>query len=234
MYNCSWINHLLPMRCLLCSSPAGPSLSLCEGCFNDLPANSPAACIQCARPLLQPKVCGRCLRHPPAFTETIAAMRYQGCSETLIHRFKFAGDQAAGKILATILAEHAQRATRPDDLLPIPLSRQRLRIRGFDQSWQLTRRIAKLLDLSTNLTSVRRCSNHVPQSSLNSWAARKRNVHGVFHVEPSAVLNKHIALVDDVMTSGATANTLAIELKRAGAKRVDVWVACRAGFTKRN
>ena len=176
-------------------------------------------------------MCGQCQQQRPAFTTTVAALRYEGSGETLVHRFKFGNDQAAGKILATTLAQRAVRAERPDVLVPIPLSRQRLRARGFDQSWEVARHVAQLLALSANFSGVRRISNHVPQSSLKTWSARRRNVRGVFHVEPERIKGKHVAIVDDVMTSGATASSLARQLMLAGARRVDVWVSCRAGLS---
>lgn len=168
------------------------------------------------------------------FRSTTAALRYECCTESLIHAFKFNGDQKAGRILATLLARRSREAEQPDLLVPVPLSPKRLRARGFDQSWELARHVAKLTGISAEIDCVRRCSDRVPQSSLATWSARRQNVRGVFHVEPSRVTNRHIAIVDDVMTSGATANSLASELTRAGARRVDVWVACRAGLQARS
>ena len=230
----SWIDHLFPTRCLLCGSRAGNMRNLCDGCHHDLPVMSGAGCVQCALPLARPGVCGQCQQQRPAFTSTIAALRYEGSCETLVHRFKFGAEQAAGKILATALAQRTARVEHPDMLVPIPLSVQRLRSRGFDHSWELARWVAKILGLSTDFVCVRRTSDHVPQSSLTTWAARRRNVSGVFHVEPSRIDGKYITIVDDVMTSGATVNSLARQLMRAGARRVDVWVPCRAGLLSDN
>jgi ComF family protein len=133
-----------------------------------------------------------------------------------------------------LLAQRVRTAEQPELLVPVPLSRKRLRDRGFDQSWELARHIAKLTGISAEIGCVSRCSERVPQSSLTTWSARHQNVRGVFHVEPSRVVNRHIAIVDDVMTSGATADSLAGQLIAAGARRVDVWVACRAGLQVRS
>jgi ComF family protein len=230
MFHWSWIRHVLPTICLLCGARAHNMLNLCDGCHQDMPLMSGPGCRQCARPLPHGAVCGHCLKTRAAFHCTTAALRYEGFAASLIHSFKFNGDQRAGRILATLLAVRAQAAERPELLLPVPLSRARLRVRGFDQSWELARHVAKLTGISTEIGSVRRFSDHVPQSSLTTWGARRRNVRDVFHVEPTRVLNRHVAIIDDVMTSGATADSLASQLMLAGAERVDVWVVCRAGL----
>ena len=231
MNNWSWIDHLLPSRCLFCSTNSGDIPNICNDCWGELPRTVLTSCRQCARPLAHSGICGQCLQQRPAFTASIAALRYEGSAATLIQRFKFNADQTAGKLLATTLAQHAAQAEQPDFLVPIPLSRQRIRWRGFDQSWELARWVARGLGLTVNFSSVQRFSDQVPQSSLNTWSARRQNVHGVFHVEPTLIEGAHVALIDDVMTSGATAESLARLLKTAGARRVDVWVACRAGLS---
>ena len=228
----SWlfIDHIFPSRCLLCSTRSGQVSNICDGCWQDLPRTSAISCTQCARPLAHSGICGQCLQQHPAFTSTIAALRYEGSGGTLVHQFKFGGDQAAGKVLATALAERAVDVEQPDFLVPIPLSRQRLRSRGFDQGWEIARTVGRYLEVPVNSASVRRISDHVPQSSLKSWSARRQNVRGVFHVEPALIDGRHLALIDDVMTSGATADSLARQLLLAGARRVDAWIGCRAGL----
>ena len=226
----SWLDHFMPSRCLFCSTNSGDIPNICNACWGDLPRIAVSSCSQCARPLAHSGICGQCLQQRPAFTSSIAALRYEGSAATLIQRFKFSADQTAGKLLATTLAQRAAEAERPDFLVPIPLSRQRIRWRGFDQSWELARRVGRSLGLTVNFASVRRISDRVPQSSLNAWSERRQNVHGVFHVEPALIEGAHLALIDDVMTSGATANSLARLLLDAGARRVDVWVTCRAGL----
>ncbi|MFT5445414.1 MAG: ComF family protein [Gammaproteobacteria bacterium] len=234
MFHWTWIGHVLPTICLLCGARAHNMLNLCEGCHQDMPLLTGPGCRQCARPLSHGTVCGECLKRPTVFRSTTAALRYEGCTGSLIRSFKFNGDQKAGRILATLLARRSRAAEQPELLVPVPLSRKRLRVRGFDQSWELARQVAKLTGISADIGCVRRFSDRVPQSSLTTWGARRQNVRGVFHVEPSRVTNRHIAIVDDVMTSGATANSLANQLIRAGARRVDVWVACRAGLQARS
>ena len=156
-------------------------------------------------------------------------MIYRGPAINLVHRFKFQGDLAAGAVLGRLMINATRKEPTPDVLLPVPLAARRLRQRGFDQGLELARALSRGLRVPVTYRAVRRRRDCVPQSTLSSWAQRKVNVHDVFHVKPSVLCGARVSVVDDVMTSGATANALALSVLSAGATSVHVWVACRAG-----
>jgi ComF family protein len=155
---------------------------------------------------------------------------YRGPAITLVHRFKFQGELAAGSVLGRLMVSALAEKPRPDVLVPVPLAAKRLRQRGFDQGLELTRLLSRSFGMPVVHRTVRRHRDSVPQSTLSSWAQRRKNVRNVFHVEPRGVSGFRVALVDDVMTSGATVNALSAALLSAGAREVHIWVACRAGI----
>lgn len=216
---------LLPPRCLLCGEPGAHGRDLCPACLAALPRQR-CACPRCALPLPQPAAaCGDCLRQPPPFDRSLAAYTYGFPLDRLLPRFKFHGDLAAGRELAAGLIEAAITADRPQTLIPVPLHPARLRERGYNQALELARPLAAALalPLRPNLLQRRRATD--PQTELDA-ATRRRNVRGAF-LAPGPVPG-HIALVDDVMTTGATLAECARVLRHAGAERVDVWVVARA------
>lgn len=174
--------------------------------------------------------CGQCQRHPPAFRSPHVSLRYQDQVVTLIHRYKFGGDLHVGSALAAVmLGDQLPDTTRLDCLVPVPLHLRRLRERGFNQSLELARLLSRETAIPCRRTGVTRTIDCVPQSGLKSWSARRRNVRDVFHVKQGLVSGQNVAIVDDVMTSGATAHALSRALLAAGARQVTAWVAARAG-----
>jgi len=162
--------------------------------------------------------------------ETRAALRYERLAVPMIHRFKFRGDLCAGAALGQLmLRQNPPGAMSADCFVPVPLTRQRLIERGFNQSLELARSLGKKLDIPVNRHSVERIADGTPQSALTDWEDRWRNVRDVFHVKPQAFRGLRVVVIDDVMTSGATAQAMAVALKRAGANSVSIWVAARAG-----
>src|SRR5690606_25479155 len=146
--------------------------------------------------------------------------------DRLLPRFKFHRDLAAGRLLAEAMAARFAPLPRPGALLPVPLHRGRLRRRGYDQALELARPLARALDLPLLPGALRRVRATRPQSELDA-AARARNLRGAFAVEAGTPLPAHVALVDDVMTTGATLHAAALALRRAGVARVDAWVCAR-------
>ena len=219
-------------ECLLCGGADDRSdLPLCAGCEADLPWLA-GRCPRCALPLpSHGLVCGGCLRRPPAFVHTEAAWHYRFPLDSLIPAFKHHGDRPMGRLLASLLARHLEHAYRdglaePDLLLPVPLSARRQRQRGFNQAQLLARWLATDLRL-THADPLRRVLDTPPQQGLDA-AARKRNLRHAFAVDETVPLRgRHLALVDDVLTTGTTADTLAALLLRAGARRVDVYCLAR-------
>jgi ComF family protein len=217
---------LIGPTCVLCAAPGEPGRDLCPACDRALPRNT-CACPRCALPLAAPApACANCLRRAPPMAATTAALRYEGDARRLLPRYKFGADLAAGRVLAGLLVEAVASAPRPDLVLPVPLHTARLRERGFDQAWELARTVARELDLPARCDGLRRIRATPAQTGLDA-AARRRNLRDAFSADP-AVRGLRLALVDDVMTTGATVAAAARALHRAWAASVDVWVVARA------
>ncbi|MBK8992742.1 MAG: ComF family protein [Gammaproteobacteria bacterium] len=225
----SLLRGLLPATCLLCGGrPAERWI-----CAPTAPRNSRRSTTppRCAMPLQDAlgTPCGHCLQRAPRFGACIAALRYEHPVRELLSRFKFQGDLAAGRMLAGLLA--VRLATLPAArrtalvLVPVPLHPARLRERGFNQSERIARVLAAELGLALSNTLVRRVQRTADQKQLDA-AARSRNLQGAFHATGCA--GRRIALVDDVITTGATAEAVTAALLAAGAAQVEVWCLARA------
>jgi len=214
---------LLSQDCLLCAAPSGAQM-LCPACHADLPhiAN---ACPRCAAPSMR-EVCGECLKHPPAFDHTRAALDYAFPTDKLIQALKYGGQLALAKLFGELLAKVVADQTHPNAILPMPLHPIRLKTRGFNQALEIAKVISKQLAIPLAPGIVERVVNTTPQASL-PLDARHKNIKGAFACGRD-LHGQRIAVVDDVMTSGATLNELAKILKHAGAAQVDVWVVTRA------
>lgn len=216
---------LLPRRCLLCDAPAGPD-HLCQACAAELP-RVPQACPHCAMPVATPGVCAACPRQPPPFDAALAPLAYAGAARHLLTAFKFHGRLSHGVPLAwhLLAAVRERGGGMPEALLPVPVHPRRLRERGYNQSLELARPLARALDLPLLPHALARVRSTPPQMTLPELA-RAANVRGAFAVE--GALPGHVALVDDVLTTGATAAELARLLRRRGCVRIEVWCACRS------
>jgi ComF family protein len=216
---------LLPKHCLVCGEACLVE-GLCSTCRLALPWNL-SACRRCALPLPAPvAACGHCLRRMPPLTIAHAAFRYEAPLDRLLPRLKFHDDLAAGRLLGGLMAEALADVEHPDALIPLPLHRKRLRSRGFDQTLELATPLARALHLPLRDDILIRMRETAPQSRLNA-TARRRNLRRAFAVQPGVALPAHVALVDDVMTTGATLHAAADALLRAGVTRVDAWVCAR-------
>lgn len=171
------------------------------------------------------ELCGRCLRHPPAFDSTACAFEYRFPVDRLVQRFKFAGDLAIGRWLGDCLARAVTGEERPDLLVAAPLGRSRLAARGFNQAVVLARIVGARHGCRVDLGLVRKVRDTRPQQGL-ARAQRHANLRDAFRVR-GPLRGAHVAIVDDVMTTGATAEALARALRSAGAGRVDAWVLAR-------
>lgn len=218
---------LLPLRCLACEEPGSDGLDLCPECLAALPWNR-SACARCALPLPRPAPrCGRCAGGRPPQASAQAVFLHARPVDLLHRRLKFHGDLAAGRLLGQLLARSLAGAPRPAALVALPLHRARLRQRGYDQALELARPLARALGLPLLAGRLRRARHSLPQSGLDA-RARRRNVRGAFVVAPGPPLPAHLALFDDVMTTGATLQEAARALRRAGVERVDLWALARA------
>lgn len=219
---------LLPPQCMLCGAAGSDRLALCDACRSELPCLG-KACERCAEPLPVAGVCGRCLRRPPPQNRAHAGFLYAAPLDRLVQGLKFGRRLGLARLTGALLAKAAQsgRWERPELLIPVPLHDTRLRQRGYDQAQAIAREAGRRLGIPVDAHACRRLRATAPQTGL-ALADRQRNVRGAFTVhKPLAV--GHVAVVDDVMTTGATAGALATALKRSGVTRVDVWVLCRAG-----
>lgn len=178
-----------------------------------------------------PVRCGRCLTSPPPFERTVAAFDHGFPWDRLVARLKFRGDVTLAAPLAEHLRDAFQRsgAPLPDLVLPTPLSTARLARRGYNQAWELARRVAASLGVPAHAQALLRVRETPPQHALD-LSARAANVRGAFAVDGArraAIADRHVAVVDDVMTTGATMAEIARTLRAAGARRVDAWVLTR-------
>ncbi|MDQ3057205.1 MAG: ComF family protein [Pseudomonadota bacterium] len=207
--------------------PATEPCDICGPCAATLPWNR-VACPCCALPLPQPAdACGHCLRKPPPLTHAHATFVYGFPLDRLLPRFKFHDGLVAGRLLSQWMHDACVSLDRPDALVPVPLHLARLRQRGYDQTLELARPLAKWLSLPLHDAVLMRTRHTPPQSRLGALQ-RRRNVRGAFAVREGIVLPRHVALIDDVMTTGATLHAAAKTLLRAGVERVDAWVCARA------
>jgi ComF family protein len=218
--------------CLLCAEAADTEHPLCSACEGELPWLG-GHCNVCALPLPATGLtCGTCLKRPPSFTRVEAAWRYAFPVDSLITRFKHQAQWPMGRLLAELLSHHLQHAfaeglPRPDLLLPVPLGRKRLRSRGFNQAGMLADWLGNNLQLPVQERWLLRPQEGAHQQELDA-AARKRNLRQAFALDERAeVYGRHVALVDDVLTTGATAEALARLLLKAGAARVDIYCLAR-------
>jgi ComF family protein len=218
--------------CTLCDEPADTPHSLCVSCESELPWLG-ARCQVCALPLPHAGLtCGGCLRRPPRFDRVEAPWRYAFPVDSLITRFKHQAKWPLGRLLGELLSHHLLHAfdeglARPDLLLPVPLAERRQRQRGFNQAALLAQWLSEQLQLPVQHHWLQRLIDTPAQQQLDA-ATRKRNLRRAFALAPaSAVSGRHLALVDDVLTTGATAESLARLLKQAGAARVDIYCLAR-------
>lgn len=215
---------LLPQACVLCGADSGAA-AWCADCVAELPWQSEAHCQQCAIALAAGDICGACLSNPPAFDHTVAVWRYAWPIDRLIPALKYRDQLVLVAPFAKAMATCVKNETRPDCLLPMPLHPARLQARGFNQSQVLAQRLAAALDIPLRHDLAERIKLTPPQASL-PVDERHKSIRGAFRCG-SDIAGRHIAVVDDVMTSGASLNELAKTLKKAGASRVDCWVLAR-------
>ncbi len=201
-------------------------LDLCEACRESLPWLQ-GGCPRCALPSLFGLPCDRCAARPSPIQRTVAPFLYTWPLDELLPRFKFKGDLCTGRLLSHLMLRRLQHAERPDALVAIPLHRARLRKRGHDQARELARPIAQALDLPLREDLLRRAHATVAQSTLDRDARAGNMAEAFTAVAGRRGIPRHVALVDDVMTTGATLEAAAHALRALGVQRVDAWVCAR-------
>ena len=218
------LQRALPQCCVLCAAASANSI-VCGACRGDMPMIG-EACPRCALPSSRSAVCGACLSTPPPFDSTVAAWRYAFPADRLLQALKYGGRLALAEPLAQALAfAILERGLAvPDQIVAVPLSKRRQRERGFNHAHEIARCLATYVDIPL-CHNLRRARDAPPQAGL-SKRERVANVRGAFDAGAS-VAGRAIAIVDDVMTTGATIEAAARALKKAGAIRVDAWVVAR-------
>ena len=218
------LDSLLPGSCLLCAEDSTGS-PLCTGCQTDLPWLHGPHCPRCALPTTHGEQCGACLVRPPAFTATHALFHYEFPVDRLIQAFKYGHRLSLAPWLARQLAERIDPAGY-DCIMPLPLHPTRLTERGFNQSAEISRRLARYWHMAHDPDSLVRERPTLPQAGL-AREARQDNVRRAFACQRGRH-GLRILLIDDVMTSGATLDAAARALLQGGAARVEIAVAARA------
>ena len=229
-----WLDHLAPCYCWLCGMRSNRQICLCAACELEIPLNYPA-CSHCALPLLAADLsCGACLQTPPPVSRALVPRFYAEPVSGLVQALKFSRDFSTVPILVELmLAEVEHRLLTieaPDALVPMPMHwRRRLR-RGFNQAELIASALCahprlRNRELAVNNKLCRRQRATTPQLGLNA-ADRRRNLVGAFACS-NAVTGMKLALVDDVLTTGASAHAAASALLQAGASEVELWCCAR-------
>jgi ComF family protein len=222
---------LLPSVCALCGAATPSAFHLCDDCLPTLPQLGDR-CPHCAIPTSGGEVCGACLKNPPPFLTTYCAYRYAFPLDRLIQNLKYGKQLALTPTLSHLLLTGLSRNKRddlpaPNAVVAMPLARERQVERGFNQASELARQLAKAHRIPQIYDALVRVK-HTPKQSTLKWAERHRHMKNAFRCEPVAVKDRHILLVDDVMTSGATAKAAATALLKGGAQSVSLAVVARA------
>jgi len=223
--------------CFLCLAKTHNKHLLCSGCENDLPRNT-GHCVICAIPfpstpflsdqaLQHALVCGNCQKNQPHFTTSLIPFIYATPVKQLIANLKFHGNLGYAPLLAHGFIGSVKRSKNklPECIIPVPLHKKRLQERGFNQALELARIITKQLQIPLEVSLCERNKITPFQSGLSA-KQRKQNMKGAFSVARQHNY-KHIAIFDDVVTTGTTVNELAKELKQSGVKTIEVWAIAR-------
>lgn len=210
--------------CVLCGRMSRDGL-WCSACDDALPYLDMPHCPACALPTPGGETCGHCLRQPPGFARTAAAFGYAFPLDKLVQAMKYGGQLALAHNFAAKLAQRIDRGNLPDCVIPMPLHPAKLRERGYNQSQLLAAPIARKFGLELLPHACERVRDTAPQSSL-PWKERRKNMRDAFRCEAD-LTGKRVALVDDVLTTGASLNALTEAVRCCGATEVEAWVVAR-------
>ncbi|MDP1766342.1 MAG: ComF family protein [Methylotenera sp.] len=226
-FNHILFNGLLKQRCLLCSAQDGGEHGLCNECLNDLPWHAAPQCPQCGLHS-NSLVCGSCLNNPPHFNATHSLFTYDFPVDAMMQHYKYGSMLNISHIFGQLLGKKINLET-VDLVIPMPMHRTRLKERGFNQALEIAKILAENNAEKLDYKSAQRQKLTPPQASL-ALKERVKNIKGAFKISADLtnhLAGKRIAIVDDVMTTGASLNELAKILKQAGATHVECWVVAR-------
>jgi len=231
------LHWVFPVDCAACGDPAADRRLpfFCRACWDSIRPIAEPVCPQCGQPFNSPIAlahspahrCRACRKKPPRFDRAFSPYRYEGVLEQAIRLFKYRRKDALAVPLADLMLAWAERLPLVDLVVPVPLHPSRLRAREFNQSLLLADRIARRLGLPLSFERLERVRETRPQTTLDR-TDRARNMRRAFAVrEPDGLKDLRVLLVDDVLTTGATANDCARALRRAGAASVTVLTLAR-------
>lgn len=227
-----WGSWLLPYTCILCSNVSDRRQDLCEGCLRDLPTLI-YCCPRCAGHTLllnQSTLCMTCITQMPPFDRTCALYFYENTVMRLIMDLKFGEKLVNARVLGELLAHKIQtiwyrQQSLPEAIIPMPLHPARLKIRGYNQALEIAKPIAKALKIPLDTAQCQRIKNTAAQATLHA-KQRERNIKNAFKIA-NTLQYQHVAVVDDVITTGYTITEFCRSLKSAGVKTIDVWCCAR-------
>lgn len=222
--NCSnFRQSFFAADCLLCGAYSGHD-NICAACLAHLPYLQGERCKICANPTMGAQVCGSCLAKPPRFNRTLAVFRYDFPIDALIQSLKYHENLALASSFAQMLVKASADYPRPDFIMPVPLHPAKLKERGFNQAQEIARIISK--NMGIKMITSRKTRDTPSQTSL-PWREREKNIRDAFACDCD-LESRHVAIIDDVMTTGATLNELTKTLLGQGALEVSAWVVARA------
>lgn len=223
--NSAIFKQLLPAQpCVLCGSMSHSGL-WCQACDAAMPYLDMPHCPICAQPTPRGEVCGHCLKKPPLFSRTIAVYIYQFPVDQLIQAMKYREQLALAQIFSEKLLQRTDKNCLPDYVIPMPLHPAKLKSRGFNQAQLIAALLAKSLHLPLLARACHRLRDTPSQTSL-PWKERSKNMRGAFGCNID-LSGRHVALVDDVFTTGASLNALADAVQKQGAREISAWVVAR-------
>lgn len=223
------LDFLLAPTCTLCGLLSDQKINLCRGCENDLPWLQ-HACPRCALPLTTSEevLCGECLQKTPPFNRTIALFQYQQPIIHMITALKFQEQLVFSKLLGQLLLVKLQKFYQnkswPECIIPMPLHKDRIKERGFNQALEIARPIHEITKIPLNRVDCLRIKATERQTYLAA-KIRQINMRKAFIVKRKP--GSHIAIIDDVITTGQTVHELSLALKRSGVAHIDIWCAAR-------
>jgi ComF family protein len=213
--------------CILCGQEADLPVELCSPCKKALLGNV-HRCNRCGLELsFGEKICGKCLSRPPVFDRCESVLGYTLEAGQLIRQLKYNQKTSVAHVMAYLLAEYLQthREVLPEAIIPMPIHRNRLYRRGFNQTMEIAKYLGVILDIPVDYKCCQRTKQIESQTNLSVFG-RRNNVKGVFRMIKE-VSYKHVAILDDVVTTGATVEELTRVLKSVGIKNVEVWCCVR-------
>lgn len=217
-------SNMMPIPCLLCGADS-QHYPLCRTCIASLPYQT-SVCPRCSMPTPHSQLCGNCLTKPPEHDLSFSLFNYQQPVDQLIAAFKYHDKTYLTKLFADLMFQQLQHRPLPQLLVPIPLYHRRLRERGYNQSSELAKALSRRLAIAVCHHTLIRSRDTQPQASL-PFSQRKRNIHKAFKLVNHKI-PPHVALIDDVLTTGYTATAAAKLLRQNGAVTIEVWTIARS------